>query len=233
VWWTKVGGSGSAGTFSYTYNHGGGWNGPVVSGLQGYNDVGYLHGSFDALGRLRVIGQLWLGAYPGGAPHAAVATIRLGTGVVWTPIAGASSSSDIWHDEASGTTHVLAVVQGGVGYYVAKSTQWPQLGARVATFAGTGRARFAPGVDGLRLLRDDVPANVIVDQTAPASLLGQAISWSALLATVHPRNGATAGQPLSAIWTPDPTKERNGARAKGFATGGSYPSNDHQVWHYP
>jgi hypothetical protein len=43
VWWTNVG-SGGNGTWSYVYNYGGGWNGPVTSYVGGYADYSYVAG---------------------------------------------------------------------------------------------------------------------------------------------------------------------------------------------
>ena len=41
VWFTVVGAMGGTGQLVYTYDYGGGWNGPVVTVLPGWNDIGY------------------------------------------------------------------------------------------------------------------------------------------------------------------------------------------------
>jgi hypothetical protein len=57
VWWTVVGENGGEGGFYYTYNYGGGWNGPVASGLAGANDLAYVHAMATASGGWRSRGR--------------------------------------------------------------------------------------------------------------------------------------------------------------------------------
>ncbi|MBK8716103.1 MAG: hypothetical protein KBB21_09430 [Nannocystaceae bacterium] len=59
VWFTVVGGAGGPGQFIYTYDYGGGFNGPISTVLAGYNDLSYVFASFRGPGEVVLAGQQW------------------------------------------------------------------------------------------------------------------------------------------------------------------------------
>lgn len=232
VWWT-VSNALAGGRFFYTYNHGGGWNGPVESGLGGYNDVGYVHANFDARGHLRLLGELYLGVYPTGTYQAAIALMVLGQNVGWRILDGALSPTDLWHDQSSGTTHVLAAEKGGVGYYAVERTAWPDPGPRLHFFKNAYRMRFAAGGDRLWLVRDSAREDRIHLYELEASSLAHPIEWAGTFSTSVERPAGSERHHLSAIWTVDPAKNRVPSSSRlRFAVCGSSPDLDHLIWAY-
>ncbi|MBX7192593.1 MAG: hypothetical protein K1X94_11075 [Sandaracinaceae bacterium] len=126
AWWTNVR-DGGGGTFSYVADYGGGWNGPRVGPIAGYNDFAYAHAGFDPHGPgLVLFGQVVSGTAPSWSFATLVGRASLTTtdAVEFTaalaPPAGTSiaSTNDLWIDPRSGDAHLLArAASGAVVYY--------------------------------------------------------------------------------------------------------------------
>ena len=152
VWWTVVGENGAPGEFHYTYNYGGGWNGPVVSGLGDANDFAYVHAMRSATGELRLAGQAFIGKYPDGTysarvadltPGQPLALVALGSG---DPKLVAQTAADLWVDPASDAVHVLATrSDASVGYYHRPGGAAPRGHAGGGRSGGLGARRAVRG----------------------------------------------------------------------------------------
>ncbi len=230
AWWTTVGKGNKPGIFSYIYNFGGGWNGPVNSQLQDSVDVGYLHSQFDSKGNLRALGELYSGDYPHGRYHAGVATIELGKQVQWTDIEGAKSPTDFWFDKISGAAHVLATSDEGVRYYFAKESDWPNFGKSKFLFQSSYRMRFGATTTSVFLVHDNVLSDKLV--IYPELALSEPIKWAETRSLLIDRPAGNGKSFLGALWTVDPAKGELLPQKLSFAVNGSYPDQDHKIWYY-
>lgn len=238
VWFTVVGENGGPGELIYTYNYGGGWNGPVVAGLGGANDIGYVHAMATAAGGLALVGQTFTGSYPNGTYAAVVADLtpgQLPTFLALAPpdlAAKVRSSADLFHDPASGATHVLASFDGAVAYYHRPGgAAWADHLQPLHVFPDTYRARFVRPEGGpLSLARGSASDQGTWLHHAVSGDLADAVAWAD--AKVVPVAAPAAGfLAPSAIYVESATYQRTPVGALGFALCGQYALADHQIFH--
>ncbi|WAS90075.1 hypothetical protein [Nannocystis punicea] len=236
VWFTVVGDNGGPGQWLYTYNFGGGWNGPVQVDLGGANDLGYVHAMATPGGQPTLVGQTFTGKYPDGTYAAVVADVTLGQVPAFLsleppdPAALVRSGADLYHD-AAGDTHVLATFDGAVAYYHRPAgAGWAGHTAPLHVFADTYRARFArPAGDRLWLIRGSAGGLGVQLLRAPSPDSGP-VDWAAAEVVEVPEAGPGFGAP-SAIYVESPTYQAGLAGALEFAICGSYQVGDRSIWH--
>ncbi|MGB1276033.1 MAG: hypothetical protein ACPG77_09810, partial [Nannocystaceae bacterium] len=237
VWWTRVGQGGGTGDWLYTYNFGGGWNGPVVTPLNGGNDFAYVHAAFTSPGSVAMVGQLYFGQYPNGHYGAAVSEFSLGEVPVLVALEAGEpgvemlSSADLWIDPASGSQHVVARDdQGGTRYYFKPSdAMWEQHSLPLHTFPTTFRARFlrAEGGD-LWLARGDTNGGLEMLRV-PEADPKLAIAWeSAEAVVVEPPSPGFA--PPSAIYVESASYQTTPVTELNLAYCGEYMAADNEIW---
>lgn len=154
VWLTVVGVAGGTGQFIYTYDYGGGWNGPVATALPGWNDIGYVRASFRGPSQVVLLGQGYVGAYPTGEYTAGIDALSLGTPTGFEallpppPVGQVRSSADVWVDPRSGDAHALATLASTLTYhYLPAGEAWTDHLEPQATLDELSIARLlhAPG----------------------------------------------------------------------------------------
>lgn len=239
VWWTVVGDNGGPGAFYYTYNFGGGWNGPVVSGLGAANDLAYVHAMRTADGHLRLAGQAFTGKYPDGTYSALVADLVPGQALAFTALAGgaprviAQSAADLWLDPQSGAVHVLASrSDGSVAYYHRPAgATWAEHAAPLHGFPDTYRARFIRPEGGpLHLVRGSHSGAGVELLRAGEGDIAAAIDWASAEVLPVPPPAEGLGAP-SGLYVESPTYQAAPVGAVNFAMCGQYQVSDGQVWH--
>lgn len=237
VWWTVVGENGGPGAFHYTYNYGGGWNGPVVTGLGIYNDIGYVHAMSTSDGRLLLVGQTFTGKYPDGTYDAVVAEVTPGMAVAFVALAGPSpevtarSSGDLWLDAATEDAHVLATTSdGGVAYYHRPpGAPWAAHVQPLHVFGDSYRARFMRVGDGpLHVVRGSA-SGAGVEVLRAASAGPGAVDWAAAEVFAVTSPGPGFGAP-SGLYVESPTYQSAPVGAVTFAMCGQYQVSDGEVW---
>ncbi len=238
VWFTRVGPGGAAGDWIYTYNFGGGWNGPVVSPVLGANDFAYVHASFVDAGALALVGQLYFGKYPDGSYGAAVAEFKLGDLPTFVPLESGEqgvsmlSSADLWVDPASGAQHVLARDdKGALRYYFKPSgAPWAAHSAPLSTIPSTYRARFVrrPGSP-LMIARGDAIAGSVVLLEAPSDDASVAVDWDSATSTPMPSPGPGFAPP-SAIYVESEAYQTSPVKEVNLGLCGEYQAADNEIW---
>lgn len=233
VWFTVVGAGGGQGQFVYTYNFGGGWNGPVASALPGYNDMAYVRAHFSAPNQIQWLGQAYVGAYPTGSYAIGVDEVPLGetpTFATLGPAAAAGESirnaGDIWIDPDTGDAHALARVDGVMHYYfVPSGASWGDHLQPVQTLDGVVRARwlFAPGGP-LVMVASGGGINLRWADPGPA------IDWNTAARTPVeiPADGFESP---SAIYAMGPEYQTAAVEGLHFAVCGQFDLADHEIWH--
>jgi hypothetical protein len=238
VWWTVVGENGDPGAFYYTYNYGGGWNGPVVTDLAPYNDIGYVHAMSTLDGRLMLAGQTFTGKYPDGTYNAVVADVTPGMPVAFSELASGSpdlaaqTAADLWIDRASEAVHVVATTgDGAVRYYHRPGgAAWADHVQPLHVFPDSYRARFMRAGDGpLHLVRGSAGGSGVEVLRAATSAVAEAVDWAAAesFAVVPPGEGFAAP---SALFVESPTYQTAPVAAVQFAMCGQYQVSDGEVW---
>ena len=238
VWWTVVGENGAPGEFHYTYNYGGGWNGPVVSGLGDGNDFAYVHAMRNATGELRLAGQAFIGKYPDGTysarvadlvPGQPLALVALGSG---DPKLVAQTAADLWVDPVSDAVHVLATrSDASVGYYHRPGgAAWAAHGEPLHVFSDSYRARWSRAGEGpLHLLRGSAGgAGVELLRAATTEVAGP-VDWALAELFAVPAPAEGFGAP-SALFVESPTYQATPVPAIDFAMCGQYQISDGQIW---
>lgn len=239
AWFTVVGAMGGPGQFVYTYNYGGGWNGPVAGSIgAGGNDVGYIHAMATADGKLALVAQTYFGAYPNGAFGAAVADLDPGKPVQFLelespdPNATLRSSGDLHLDADSGAAHVLAIFGGAAAYFHRPGGEsWAAHLAPLHVFPDTYRARFVRPAGGpLWIVRGSAGGQGTTLHRAPTDALADAIDWAgaATYPALPPAPGF--GTPIG-IYVESPTYQRTPVGGLNFALCGEYQVADHQIFH--
>ena len=152
VWWTNVVNNG-AGTFEYIYNFGGGWNGPVSSGIGGFSDASYANIAFYNDSSFVIHAELVTGDAPNWKFVGSFADGSLGNAIAeWktlSPVGGTDSiisTDDVWVD-AKGGAHILARSQNGTMVYYYRPRGGSFSGV-LAAFPGVYRARFVDSSNG-------------------------------------------------------------------------------------
>ena len=238
VWWTVVGENGGEGAFYYTYNYGGGWNGPVASGLAGANDIGYVHAMATGAGGLALAGQTFTGKYPDGSYHAVVGELTPGMPLVTTiladpdPAIEVRTAADLWHDPDSGAVHVVATTQtGGLRYYQRPpGAAWAEHALPKHSFADGYRARFVRPAGGrLHLVLGSSSGAGVTVLRAPDDDVAAAVDWAAAESFAVPEPGPGFAAP-SALYVESRTYQERPVAGLGFAICGAYQISDGEIW---
>jgi hypothetical protein len=224
VWWTSVGAAGASGKWSYAYTGGRGWNGPVVSDLGGFNDVGYVRARFDDRGRLRLSGEGYVGEFPNGRRYMVAATVVLGSAALWVPIlpAVARSPLDLWRVDA-GSHFLYATATNQIGYSFGASGSRP-------TFFKAMQARFISAGDRLGLILAD-QRSVEVRLVPLAAAAAGRIDWAAVAPIKIDLPAPLRAAGVSAIWTADESRQPHGSDRLEFAIAGGYPTRDNLIYY--
>lgn len=240
VWFTVVGENGGPGQFVYTYNYGGGWNGPVAGPIAGGgNDVGYVHAMATAGGELALVAQTYFGAYPNGSFGAGVADVTPGQVANFLtlespdPAAVVRSSADLYLDAESGAAHVLAYFDGAVAYYHRPGgASWDGHLAPLHVFPDSYRARFVrPAGERLWIVRGGSGGQGVTLHRAQATALTDAIDWAAADAFPVAAPAPGFGAP-TAIYVESPTYQRTPVEGLNFAVCGEYTVSDRLIYHF-
>jgi Putative peptidoglycan binding domain len=187
VWWTNVSDNGS-GKFSYIFNtNNGGWNGPFVLTLPGYNDLAYVTVAFVGENKLKYLGQVVTGTAPNWSYNALYGTISLGSApIILNTLQGLApavqtSSNDIYVD-AQGGTHLLYRSFGStVDLVYAYVTPTGQITAPALVDAKTSYARFVVTSSALYLIGAPSTGGLKIRSVDLATVSG-AINWPAVQA---------------------------------------------------
>lgn len=239
VWFTTVGASGSAGSFIYTYDYGGGYNGPVVTPLPGYNDLAYVYTAFVDASHAAMIGQAYAGQYPNGSYGALAFDVVFGQPVSFSALfvgdAPVRSGADVWIDPISGSVHALAETDAGtLAYYVKPAADaWGAHAQAVAIVEDTFRARLvAPPSGELALVRGSASAAGLEVRIASPGADGFAtpIDWEAAVAVEVPAFADGFDAP-SAIYVEATSYQDRPVGALHFAACGRYGEADGEIWH--
>jgi hypothetical protein len=239
VWFTVVGQNGGPGQFIYTYNYGGGWNGPVAGGITGgANDIGYLHAMASADGYLHIVGQTYHGAYPNGSYGAVVAEITPGQVPAFLtleppdPAAKVRSSGDLYA-ASDGSIHVLASFDGAAAYYHRPAGEpWDGHLAALHVFPDTYRARFVrPDGGPLWIVRGSASDQGTTLHRAPTTDVAAAVDWPAAETFPVPAPAPGFAQP-AAIYVESPTYQESPAGALNFALCGQYQQGDESIYQF-
>jgi hypothetical protein len=227
VWWTTGGKSGSGGNWTYSYNGGSGWNGPIVSGLGGYTTVGYIRAQFDDRNRIRMIGESYLGQFPNGVEVLSTTTVKLGNSCKWTPARRdvGRSPLDLWQEDSSNATEYLyATPPHKVGY-----SSDARFAGNSATFAAL-QARFIVSRDQFALVlafKNSVEVRII-----PRSEAKGYIDWNAIKPINFDLPKSLKSTGSCAIWNVDESKQPHESNQLEFAICGSYPAHDNLIFYY-
>lgn len=233
VWFTVVGASGGTGQWIYTYDYGGGWNGPVASLLPGWNDYAYVRASFRGPSEVSLVGQAYVGAYPTGEYAAGVDVLSLGTPPTFEtlapppPAGQVRSGADVWVDPNDGDTHVLARLAGTLTYhYLPVGAAWIDHLDPVATIDDLVDARFLHEDGGPLVLVGHGGAGLHARWALP----GAAIDWDA--APSVPIEIPAAGfEAPSAIHVMRPEYQTAPVVGLHFGVCGAYAVADEQIWY--
>jgi hypothetical protein len=225
VWWTLVGADGSGGQWAYAYNSGRGWNGPVVSGLGGYTDVGYVRAQFDDRGRMHMIGEGYLGQFPAGQRYMLTATAVLGNACQWVPVlpAVARSPLDLWRTDGGATQFLYRIGPNRVGYSFGTNAH------AVLTVFKAMQARFISNGDQLGLVlgfKQSIEVRLV-----PLSAAAGPIDWAAVTPITIPLPATFKSAGVSAIWTADDSRQPHGSDQLEFAVCGGYPVRDNFMYY--
>lgn len=234
VWFTVVGVSGGGGDFIYTYNFGGGWNGPVVTTLPGYNDMAYVRASFSAANTISWLGQAYTGQYPNGEYGIGAREVSLGQPanfVTLGPAVGVDetvrSAGDVWVDPDSGDTHAFARVDQATHYYVRPAGQsWADHAEPVDVLESVSRARFSTANGGPLMVLTSGGEGLVLRWAEPSV----DIDWNAAPSAevIVPSEGFEAP---SALYTAGPEYQTAAVDSLHFAVCGQYQVADHEVWY--
>lgn len=233
VWLTVVGTAGGTGQLVYTYDYGGGWNGPVVTVLPGWNDIGYLRASFRGPSQLAIIGQGYVGAYPTGEYTAGVTELGFGNVAAFEslqpppPSGQVRSSADIWVDPISGDTHALAQLVGTLTYHhLPAGDAWADHLDPIATLDDLAIARLLHVDGGPLVLVGGGAGGLQARWAEPAG----AIDWSGApsLPITIPADGFDSP---SGIHVMRPEYQTAPVTGLHFAVCGQYQVSDEQIWH--
>ncbi len=243
VWWTQVGENGAGGMLHYIYNFGGGWNGPISSGLGGYNDLGYVYGSLSSDLTFTGAGQFWLGNYPSGAAQATAVQFKLGQSARYSVLGVRSnecflgtsvkSGSDLYIDPASGSLHILAeTFDGQLAYYFAQTSDISKSPPLLKSIIkDTFRARFHAQGNFVYLIAGAAASAKLriyqIDQTQLAKAVDFRQARKFEISAVN----LGAGAP-SAIYAETRQHGTIAAKELNFAVVGSYPDSDGKIYHF-
>lgn len=233
VWFTVVGTAGATGQFIYTYNFGGGWNGPVVTTLPGYNDFAYVRAFSPSANTVEWVGQAYVGAFPNGSYAVGVDTVSLGSqasfqslGPPNAPDISVRTAGDIWIDPATGDSHALARA-GGSTYYFHKpaAEQWSAHTIPDEVLEGIVQARW--------LHAEGQPLMMLAQGAGPlrALWLGDGGTEWRTAEELQIDIPARGFESPSAIYTAGPEYQTEAVTNLDFAVCGQYQVSDDEIWH--
>lgn len=225
VWWSMVGNNGAGGRWAYAFNSGRGWNGPIVSGASGYSEVGYVRARFDAVGRMHMVGEAYLGAFPAGRTYLVTGFVRLGNAVQWVPVQpkAARSPLDLWRADGAQTHFLYRRGPFKIGYvYGARSSEMP-------TVFNALEARFIS--DDTRLGLVLAYKDALEVRLVPRDQAAGPIDWLAIPPVTLSLPADFKGKGVSAIWAADEAKQPLRSDLLEFAVGGRYPVRDHLIYY--
>lgn len=236
VWFTVVGAGGGAGQFVYTADYGGGWNGPTVTGLPGFNDYSYVRASFRAANQLAIVGEAYVGAFPDGSYTVGVSDVTLGSGVAFDVLGPGArpvevgSPADIWVDPDHGDVHALAHAGGVVTYFHRPAgASWADHATPVATLPETYRARFLHVLGGPLVLARGSSSGAGIE-VRWAERDGSPIDWGAAQSLDVALDERGFGSP-SAIYAMQPHYQTVPVSELHFAVCGQYGVADGRIHH--
>jgi hypothetical protein len=233
VWFTVVGNGGGTGSFVYTYDYGGGWNGPITTTLPGWNDIGYVRASFRGPSRIALLGQGYAGAYPMGEYTAGIdeldfADMATFEALLPPPPAGqVRSSADVWIDPITGDTHALAQLAGTLTYHhLPAGEAWSDHLEPVATLEELSIARLLHADGGPLALVGSGVAGLQARWADPSGPIDWATAQS--LPIEIPAEGFDSP---SGIHVMRPEYQSAPVTGLHFAVCGQYQVSDEQIWH--
>lgn len=234
VWWTTVGLNGAEGLFSYIYQSGNVWRGPVVTRLGAYNDFAYVFAAFDG-DNVAFAGQLYRGAYPHGSYALGCAewklgeTLRLSSLEPAGPLSG-QSASDIW--VRHGAAHVIAETHHGslACYYKPAGKDGSPVKAPYCNLPGVFRARFLDSGDTLWLVTGGATNEGVLLRGVPKRTINGPIDWPRI-APIHLPSSAPGLEAPSAICVESANYQTTPVRGINLAVVGKYPEFDNEIWH--
>lgn len=198
VWFTNVG-DGGGGQFQWYVDFGGGWNGPRVGGVAGYNDASYIHVAFGSGARqneMLLHAQLVSGVAPNWNFFGATGAIDLGTASAATfalslapAVAGdpVVSTNDVAIDPVTNDAHLVARTDKGHALYYFRPAggTWS---SPLATLPNAYRARVVVGADGTLLLAYGPSGRGLVWRASPPAsrAAGRPVDWSRHVEHVAP-----------------------------------------------
>lgn len=238
VWFTVVGDAGGAGSFIYTYDYGGGYNGPVVTALPGYNDLAYVFAAFTGPSSAMMVGQAYAGVYPNGTYGALAIELVFGQPATFTALfvdgEPVRTGADIWIDPTSGTAHLLAETDDNRLAYYAKPAgeAWSAHATPTSISTDTFRGRFvAPATGELALVRGSATDGGIEVLVATPTLDGFAtpIDWDAAEHLPVPEIGPGFDAP-SALYIEGSSYQDQPTGALQLAACGGYQVQDGEIW---
>jgi hypothetical protein len=205
VWWTNT-----TGTFSYIYNFGGGWNGPITSPLPGYTDFSYVYARLNSdNSHIDFLGASahQLGGASGGY-DAIYASTTLGTEISnWELLYANGTGLETWIDP-SGGAHFLTYGSATPEYFYKPAggvlTNEPPLPDS--------------GIVGARIIETSTTANLVMSfadgtvtyKTIRLTDINGAINWSSLSSqniALPPGLGVISMYPESAMYQTNPPQE--------------------------
>jgi hypothetical protein len=237
VWWTTVGVNGGEGKWSYIFERGGSWVGPVVSSLKTFNDFGYVFASFSTDDHVSVAGQFFAGAYPHGTYALGCAEFNPGDELDLTKNFHAfstnwsdygKSAADVWVH--NGTTHVIAETQHGtLAYYCrAVGKTWLECDKPICILTNVHRARFVECGRNIYLICGS--ANGIGLSIRRSKASNGPIDW----ARIAPLNLGIIEQDFrapSAVYVESRSYQTAPVKKPNVAVVGHYPEADSKILH--
>jgi hypothetical protein len=178
VWWTTTDGS-----FRYIYNFGGGWNGPVVSGINGYEDFSYASASFSDDNHFHLSGEGVTGTAPNWTFTALYTNAVIGSVITgWTVLPGTTKSGPLFNTSAtwvdtSGAVHMIAHGASGDDVYIHRSATGA-FTTSDCTPAGVSTGRLISSADGNLYYVAGAPGGGgILFQSIPKSQITGPVPW--------------------------------------------------------
>jgi hypothetical protein len=234
VWWTRVQ-DGGGGDFEYIVDYGGGWNGPRIGPIGGYNDASYINVAFGIganQAKFTMHGQLVSGLAPNWSFFGAVGEGDTATSapVTWTaslasPMGDAvESTDDILTDPITGDEHLFARTHSGAAVYFHRPAQGAWSGP-LFTLPASYRVRFVLASDAIYLVYGIANKGLGLRAAAPAArITGSPIDWAALAETTVAL--PTGYENIYAIYPEAPAYQRERPTTVNVALVGAVTQNE-------
>jgi hypothetical protein len=235
VWFTVVGDAGGAGQFVYTYDYGGGWNGPVVTDLPGFNDIGYVFAAFAGPSHAMLVGQTFAGVYPSGTYDAVLVEFDFGQPAQFTVLAAEDgvdvrTGADIWIDPDSGAVHVIAETDAGLAYWFRPPGEaWADHLVAREIVSDTFRARFVSPAGGPLALARGSASDGGLELRIAATPPDMPAVWADAEAVAIPIPARGFDAP-SAIYVEGSSYQDTPPAALQLAACGQYQVGDAEIW---